>query len=75
MNCPICDAIPGFLVCTLHGGHMTATEVEMRHIYGVEGDKWVPRKASPPPSDVFMKMIDKAFDILRSRGFVGEPPK
>jgi hypothetical protein len=55
---------------------MTATEVNMRWHYEVEGDTWVPIKPKPSPGPgAFGPLVDRVYDILRERGLLGDQPK
>ena len=73
-ECLMCAAIPGDLTCTLHGGSMTATEVNLRHKYTVEGDRWVERQFGPDPfAPFFEDLLDRAMDAMRKGGML--PPK
>ena len=64
----MCNTIPFDLVCTLHGGHLTATEVLMRRKYEVVEDQWVWRQSRPSALDpVFGRMLDAAMRALNVR--------
>jgi hypothetical protein len=39
--CLMCTKLPNDLKCTLHGGHMTAIEVSLRHRYEVVDGQWI----------------------------------
>ena len=41
MTCIMCDAIGSERHCTLHGGHMTATEVNLRDLYQISNGRWI----------------------------------
>jgi hypothetical protein len=68
-DCLVCAASPAELACTLHGGHMTATEVEMRHTHMIEGDRWVKRRSAPDPfAPTFQALIDRVFEVMQKAG-------
>ena len=73
-DCPICSASPRDLKCTLHGGHMTATEVELRHKYTVSGDQWVEWALADPAAPICDAMIERTLEILRKKGMLPKPP-
>lgn len=68
--CIMCQQLPHNLTCTLHGGHMTATEVQLRWRYQVSNGAWieVPRQA-PMPSGL-EPMVDWVFDMMKSKGVI-----
>ena len=64
--CPMCNAIPSDLKCTLHGGQMTATEVRMRHRYEIVKNRWKLRPSTPNPlAEAFRPMVDAIYDLLK----------
>lgn len=74
-DCPMCAANQHALKCTLHGGHMTATEVRMRDKYAVVDDRWVQRTTRPDPLEPYFRdQIDRTFEILRKEGLLPKPP-
>ena len=60
MTCIMCDAIPHGLKCTLHGGHMTATEVRFRRALALVEGRWTPKDEM---SDL---RIDKMMELVKS---------
>ena len=66
-DCLMCEAIPFGLTCTLHGGHMTATEVELRRTHKVSEDQWVKRHEPLEGSWILEPLIDKAHEIIKKR--------
>lgn len=59
MTCIMCDAIPHGLKCTLHGGHMTATEVNLRDLMEIKDGRWVDRPSTPHPAIFDEAALDK----------------
>lgn len=66
--CPMCNAIPGEMECTLHGGHMTATEVRLRGKYEILHNRWVERK--PMRNPLMEALVDSTYALMRRTGFL-----
>ena len=67
-DCLMCAALPYDLKCTLHGGHMTATEVRIRDKLEISKGKWIERPARP--SRPFEALIDAKLQFLRQMGLI-----
>jgi hypothetical protein len=68
--CLMCAQLPNALKCTLHGGHMTATEVQLRWRYQVSNGAWIETPQRDPMPSGLEPMFDFAFDTLKSKGVI-----
>ena len=68
-TCIMCAEMRDGLLCTLHGGRMTATEVELRHSMQVVDGHWVRPEPSQGPNP-FGPMVDAVYDVLKKNGAV-----
>lgn len=80
ISCLMCAALrQSGQSCTLHGGLMTATEVNLRDLYVVVNGRWVDRPSDPGPltdplnPEALDKMIDWAKRITTDAEAI--PPK